>query len=86
MVLRMTVLVLAAVILVTGCGTSKEALTGKAVGCPTRDVNILPSEYARKGMDTSWCAACKNKRYQCVTNADRTRTSCKETNDGDGCL
>jgi hypothetical protein len=72
--------------LVVGCaGKSKEALTGRAVGCSTRSVDLLPSEYDRKGMETSWCAKCKDKRYQCVTNAERTRTVCKASVDGDGC-
>jgi hypothetical protein len=72
--------------LLGGCaGKSREALTGKAVGCSTRNVTVVPSEYDRKGMETSWCATCKEKRYQCVTNADRTRTVCKESTEGDGC-
>ena len=71
--------------LLVGCGTSREALTGKAVGCSTRSVDLLPSEYDRKGMETSWCAKCKDKRYQCATNAQRTRTICKESVEGDDC-
>ena len=83
---RTLILLSIATVVLAGCGTSREALTAKAVGCATRHVNLVPSQYDRKGMETSWCATCKGKLYQCVTNADRTRSSCKESKEGDGCI
>jgi hypothetical protein len=68
-----------------GCA-SQERLTADAVGCGVMKVTIVPSVYQRRGTETAWCAVCEGKRYQCVTNADRTRTECRESREGDGCL
>ena len=64
---------------------SPERLTAKAIGCATRDVDIVPSLFSRKGMETAWCATCKDKLYRCATNIERTRTTCMESREGDGC-
>ena len=70
---------------VAGCA-SKERLTANVTDCNLMEVKILPSVFQRQGVETAWCAQCKGKRYQCATNADRTRTECRESREGDGCL
>lgn len=58
--------------------TSQERLTAQATSCSTREVNILTSEFARRGSTTAWCAECKGKTYQCASNADQTKVHCRE--------
>jgi hypothetical protein len=70
--------------LLPGCVT-QDRMTADAIGCPVRDVEIVPSAYSSRGTETAWCATCKGKRYQCATNAQRTRTVCQASRDGDGC-
>lgn len=82
---RASRLLLAALLLVAGCATQSK-LTAEAIGCKTGDVDIVPSMFQRQGRETAWCATCGGKRYQCATNADRTRTQCVPSREGDGCL
>jgi hypothetical protein len=70
--------------LAAGCA-SKDSLTAKAVGCKSSDVKILPSEYKRQGVETAWCAQCAGKRYQCVTNPERSKVQCVEAREGTTC-
>lgn len=67
-----------------GCA-SQERMTGKEIGCGTREISIIPSTFSNKGMKTAWCAVCRDKVYRCATNAQRTRTVCQESKEGDGC-
>jgi hypothetical protein len=83
MLFRALSLVCAAV--AAGCATPTR-LTAEAIGCGTREVDIVPSVYQQRGTKTAWCAVCKDKRYHCVTNADRSRVQCRESREGDGCL
>jgi len=72
------ILVLVAVALVlSGCKT-QSAMTVRATGCNTTNVDIVKSRYAREGSTTVWCAKCNSKLYLCVTNPDRSRVECKE--------
>jgi hypothetical protein len=68
-----------------GC-TSPDRLTADALHCSTRDVEIVPSGFQRRGMETAWCATCKGKLYVCATNAQRSHTVCREAQEGDGCF
>ena len=70
----------------TGARSFLPNLTAEATGCSKRDVTVVSSEFKRKGFETAWCAQCKDKRYQCVTNADRTRVECFEAKEGGPCL
>jgi hypothetical protein len=79
-------LLLALPALVLAACASQENLTAEATGCSKRDVTVVSSEFKRKGFETAWCAQCKDKRYQCVTNADRTRVECFEAKEGGPCL
>ena len=69
-----------------GACTTPDRLTADAIRCSVKDVQIVPSVYSQRGTETAWCATCKGKRYQCATNAERTRTVCQESREGDGCL
>jgi len=69
----------------SGCVT-QDRMTADATGCAVKDVEIIPSVFSSKGTETAWCATCKGKRYQCATNAQRSRTVCRESREGDGCL
>jgi hypothetical protein len=62
---------------VSGCKT-QSALTAGATGCRTISVDIVDSRYSREGSTTVWCAKCKGKLYQCVSNPERSRVECKE--------
>lgn len=75
----------AAACLLAGCQT-QDRLTADATGCAVKDVNVVPSVFQQRGSETAWCATCKGKRYQCATNAGRSRTECRESREGDGCL
>jgi hypothetical protein len=72
------------VALCTGCA-SPERLTTKGTPCSGRDVTIVPSEFQRQGVETAWCARCKDKVYQCVTNAARDKVQCFEAKEGGPC-
>jgi len=58
--------------------SSQERLTAEATPCSSREVNIVTSEFARRGSTTAWCAECKGKTYQCASNADHTKVQCRE--------
>jgi hypothetical protein len=79
-------LVLAAAFAVLAGCASQDRLTADALNCRMGDVNVVPSEFQRRGSETAWCATCKGKLYQCATNAARSRTVCREAKEGDGCL
>jgi len=76
MSLRILFLV-AVVCVLPGCKT-QSAMTAGATGCGTTSVDIVKSRYSREGSTTVWCAKCKNKLYQCVSNPDHSRVECKE--------
>lgn len=67
-----------------GCA-SQEALTAKATDCTRFNLTILPSKYREQGSTTTWCAVCKEQRYRCVGNADRTRVECRPLRAEDAC-
>jgi len=73
---RFALCLLIAAATVTAC-SSQERLTAQATGCSTRDVKILNSEFARRGVSTAWCAECNGKTYQCASNADHTKVQCR---------
>ena len=76
MILR--ILVIGAVVCaLSGCKT-QSAMTAGATGCRTVSVDIVKSRYAREGSTTVWCAKCKDRLYQCVSNPDHSRVECKE--------
>ena len=82
---RWRVLLLLAVSLaVAGCNTPAR-LTASATPCGTSEVKIQSSEFSRNGSTTAWCAECKGKLYQCVTNPDRTRVQCHVARADDIC-
>jgi hypothetical protein len=74
--LRILVLVLF-VFTLPGCKT-QSAMTARATDCRTISIDIVKSRYSREGSTTVWCAKCKNKLYQCVSNPDHSRVECKE--------
>lgn len=67
-----------------GCA-SQEKMTAEALQCGTREVTIISSRFSRMGSETAWCATCRGKVYRCVTNAQRSRTECAPSREGDGC-
>jgi len=76
--MRLRILMLVMVVCaLSGCKT-QSAMTAGATGCGTMSVDIVKSRYSREGSTTVWCAKCKNKLYQCVTNPERSRVECKE--------
>ena len=83
--IRLSSMVVAAALCAAGCA-SQSNLTAKAIGCKSGDVDIVPSVFKQRGTETAWCATCAGKRYQCATNAERTRTVCVPSKEGDGCL
>lgn len=68
--------VIIATLALAGCA-SQEALTAKATDCTRFNLTILPSKYKEQGSTTQWCAVCKEQRYRCIGNADRTRVECR---------
>lgn len=78
------IVALISILALTGCA-GQERMTGREIGCATRDVTIIPSAFSNKGMKTAWCATCRDKVYRCATNAQRTRTVCTQSKEGDGC-
>jgi hypothetical protein len=81
----LSIATLAGALLAAGCA-GKSSLTAAATGCKSGDVDIVPSVFQQQGRETAWCATCGGKRYQCATNAERTRTVCMPSKEGDGCL
>jgi hypothetical protein len=78
--------VVAALLLVTLCGCKTQSgLTAQALRCDSGDVEVVKSRYAQSGVTTAWCAKCKGKLYQCVSNPDRSRVECKEATPNDPC-
>jgi hypothetical protein len=68
-----------------GACATPERLTAQATGCAGRDLDIVPSDFTRQGVETAWCARCKDKLYQCVTNVARDRVQCFEAKEGGPC-
>ena len=83
--MRIGDLLLVSLLLTAGCA-SQASMTAKALDCPSREVDIVPSVFTQRGTETAWCATCAGKRYQCATNAERSRTRCTLSKEGDGCL
>ena len=77
-------LVLTVALLASAC-SSQERLTSEHTPCGTREVKIVNSEFARRGVTTAWCAECKGQLYVCATNADRTRAECHPSTAEDVC-
>lgn len=64
---------------------SPTALTARATGCTTTEVEIVDSEFKRTGSTTAWCARCKGKNFSCATNTGRDRVECLEARAGSPC-
>lgn len=62
--------------ILSGC-KSPTALTARATGCGVTEVDIVESAYAREGTTSAWCAMCKGKLFQCVSNPARDRVECR---------
>ena len=62
--MRSILLAVVAATLVCACKTPT-AMTARATGCSTKDVEIVDSRYKREGSTTAWCARCKGKVYIC---------------------
>ena len=67
-----------------GC-KSPTALTARATGCTTTEVEIVDSEFKRAGSTTAWCARCKGRNFSCVTNIERNRVECREASAASPC-
>jgi hypothetical protein len=67
-----------------GC-KSPSQMTAKEIGCNTRDVEIIDSEFKRNGSMTAWCARCGDRLYQCMTNPRRDRIECRRVDVGPPC-
>jgi hypothetical protein len=78
-------LVLVALVTLACACTGPQRLTAKVTPCSAKQVEIVPSEFSRNGSTTAWCAQCKEKLYQCVTNAERTRVECHLAKADDVC-
>ena len=70
------VLLLTLALSLAGCAT-QTARTAEATGCGVTDVDIVDSAYARDGIISAWCAKCKGKVFQCVSNPERSRVECR---------
>ena len=67
-----------------GCQT-QSSLTAQSMHCAPRDVTVVASAYSREGSATVWCATCKDRLYQCVSNAAKDRVICKEATEESRC-
>jgi hypothetical protein len=81
---RYVLLLIGASVLSVAC-SSPERLTSKATPCSTGQVNIVSSDFSRRGVTTAWCAECKGKLYLCATNAERTKVECRPSTADDAC-
>lgn len=85
---RFAVLLFSVVGCLSGC-KSTETMTAAQLGCDTRDVKILDSQFERAGSETTWCARCSGsnsgKNYVCATNPSRDRVQCREVPPGPPC-
>ena len=82
--LRTFFIVSVIVLSVTGC-KSQSQITGNEIGCNTRDVEIIDSEFKRQGSLTTWCARCEDRIYQCISNPGRDRIECRRVGLGPPC-
>jgi hypothetical protein len=80
----LTSLLICAALLTAACST-QDRLTSKATPCTTKEVKILNSDFARRGVTTAWCAECKGKIYQCATNIEHTKVECRPITPDDVC-
>lgn len=69
---------------VSGC-KSPSAMSAKALGCRTAQLDMLDSEFSRAGSTTTWCASCEGRTSICVTNPNRDRVECREVPAGPPC-
>lgn len=81
---RALLFTIAVLVIVSGC-KSQSQMTAREVGCNTRDVLIIDSEFKRKGSTTRWCARCEGRFYQCVTNPRRDHIECRRVEAGPPC-
>ena len=74
--------------LVSACKTPS-SLMGKEIGCSTRGVEIIDSEFSRSGSGTTWCVRCTDKEfsetYICASNPEHDRVQCREVPLGPPC-
>ena len=82
--MRSILLAVVAATLVCACKTPT-AMTARATGCSTKDVEIVDSRYKREGSTTAWCARCKGKVYICAASTSRDRVECREAITGSPC-
>ena len=82
--MRFFLLVSAMLPALVACKTST-GLTADAIGCGVTDVDIIDSEFKRRGVTTAWCARCGDKVYQCATTPERDRVECRESAPGGPC-
>jgi uncharacterized protein YceK len=73
---RVSLAVLVLALALAGC-KSPTALTAGATGCGVTEVEIVDSAYTRQGATTAWCARCKGKLFQCVSNPEGSRVECR---------
>jgi hypothetical protein len=68
---------------------SIETMTAEQIGCETREVRILESQFKRFGSETTWCARCTGANaggnYVCATNPSRERVECRAVPPGPPC-
>jgi hypothetical protein len=72
-------------VLVLAACSSQDRLTSRATPCNTKEVKVLNSEFSRRGVTTAWCAECKGKIYQCVTDIEHTKVECRPSTPDDIC-
>ena len=67
-----------------GC-SSPERLTSRATNCTIGEVQIVNSDFSRRGVTTAWCAECKGKLYLCATDVERNKAQCRLSTPEDAC-
>ena len=72
------------VVLGAGC-SSPERLTSRVTPCTIGEVQIVNSEFSRRGVTTAWCAECKGKLYLCATDVERDKAQCRLSTHEDAC-
>ena len=86
--LRVVSVLFLALCVVSACKTPS-SMMGKEIGCSTGGVEILDSEFSRKGSATTWCVRCTDRNfsetYICASNPERDRMQCREVPIGPPC-
>lgn len=77
-------MVAASLVLGSGC-SSPERLTSKATNCTIGEIQIVNSDFSRRGVSTAWCAECKGKLYLCATDVERNKAQCRLSTPEDAC-